>query len=1582
MDEVGESVQRWNSKFEEHRANFLHEEASLAKMSTVPDIVELAQKRGPTQQPPKSPHPDQSVEELEGVHLPELGLTRGQKKKKLLVHRRNDPPIINYCLDAANAHIEKSQTRQNVFQAPFLFAEDKPSNPAESGPVYSLYSNARSMRDFSQDWQRRQYEQATSQQHKTVILDQEVMQKQVVFSQKKALPLDFLRGQDMPAKMKSLFDASQRYYNTKIDEDQPPPLDMPIDSSHFIAKLLVLYTPSRPFRACLNSRWGICQATMKMPHPAAPGTPMIAYYTELDYMKVSRGETLPPNMANSGQDEHLMAYEQLCEFCYRAFVSSCVQDSKAQKHRATAEIPFRYYRIGVGEYSKDGMYQQASLTKANFSHGIVGNMRLWTTKDFIPCMVYFSHDQQRIVECIHFDEYQKRAHEGLIDATRHWLPAWREVGPFHAENENNLREVKQTQPYLSTFTTTAREPSVGTLLEDYFNQEAIQNRGEFWNCGHLFRDLYDCLADPLYLTRPHHRSKNNRWKFFCVHQFESPPPEETYQLYYIVLAKVNTLRKLITNKNPLMLTKHIQQKIQVYLSGYHPLLALLQNAPDYSDDALLTNFMEDRRLGVYTCKLNTVYPLPLYHHRSGDQFYYRYATHRYRRDNPLDVCDTFYSQTVIPPLFRLPYSYEPDVAELGAVVDELGPPLALDSYEEAMQDLKKSWTDNVLAIRTFGVQFKWRECVIKKQRKHNLQDPPVKTETPKPVLDPQTKEGKRAARKEAAAARAEQAKQRSRVIRTLTTMSESARQNFLQLENWVAARTARYRHLLQRYSEAVFCDFEDAVSLVESNLSQVCPALFEDFGNLSGLIPPQIVKRVELKVDGVNGTPWSSHTILLALLLRVAVLEELHALEPYTRTRLRYNLTLLRNSHLKLFRKIFEQPDTPLHDEKLRGNYTDASKITILEYYYPHPERELHEGCLPDYVNGLEMVNFFADCGMDAFPWSKLQYKMPDRCCDVREYSMMLRNFCQDSTFYRWTLLVLRLSLSGLYSHCTVVPCFARSVSLDELFDQSLNESMKPTIIQFILNNESLVLNAISESLCYQLELMPGLLDMLNDLYRDWFSWRVFANMDMTRHLYSCEGNFHSVLEVVFVRAHLKGMRTLFRLSEVDFVVWLCSMFKKADDNRHKSGKPRLPKSAAVTPTIDTVIQNLILQLDPNQTLDIRVLRLIGIKKKQLRNLHNLYRAFSAQSIQNMDQDLPPELVPYALSTKQLIELIQSIPAPQYMIMCHFFTLLRNYQSVRVIKLRNSNILERQLKRISERTGATSLAEVPRFAFCCAFSFCCKHVKNSWSSKPGTLSTGYEDIFYDLENDIYVCAKKIHQQNDDEGEGGINLLPHTDQDVEDMEDEPSTITAKRKSDRELRRPVCVRTEPFTVFLPGYLVEADGFKIPGTKRVSLNENGESVRTKNAKAATTVTPVGGQVTAIEGNPKAAGKKQAAKKQVFELPLPGYWITPCCGIPFEYDFFAWTPAEYQCRFCPQGIAMHKSFNELSCSGCRMRLIGPYYLTKVYDDVYDMCMRRVIFCKACCTPMRRLLGRYPILSLLLKSVGRIQELDGVIDT
>ena len=787
-------------------------------------------------------------------------------------------------------------------------------------------------------------------------------------------------------------------------------------------------------------------------------------------------------------------------------------------------------------------------------------------------------------------------------------------------------------------------------------------------------------------------------------------------------------------------------------------------------------------------------------------------------------------------------------------------------------------------------------------------------------------------------------------------------------------KTARYNFLLDKYGQRVLCDFDQTVVWLHQCSEVDIDDLLMQFDNFSRVLPFDKLNRVQTVLLNFTFIIWRRHLILLAVLLRVIVLEELHNLEPYDRTMLRYNLVLLRNSHLKLFRRIVENPLTPLQDTQLL--YRKTGELPILDLCYPHPTRELHQGCIPDYANSLEMVNFFADCGMDHFPWSKLQYKMPDRCCDVREFSEMLRNYCQDPTLYRWMLLVLRLSLSGLFEHCTVVPSFARSIVLDELFDHAVHAEMKPTIIQFILNNEALVLNAISESLCYQLELMPGLLQILRELYRDWFSWRVYANMDMIRHLFTEEGNYQSVDSIVFVRVRLKSMRTIFRLWETDFVVWMCNVLKKSNDNRYKTGQPKIPAWARLTTIERDVIQNFIYQHGPDEVLDARSLAIMKIDNSTLELISLLHGNFLFQLYKNIGKESPiPLPAASQLPVPKMILKIQALHPKQFLKIWHYFHLTRNYQSVRVIRLTNAAVLRQQKARIWETPTLQQLGHIPKYAFCCAFSLCCRHVKNSWSTKPGAPSTGFEDVFHNMEDNIYTCAKRMHRFIVD---GVIVDMDEDDDEDEDEEEEPvTTLTAltkaaeskaKRKSDRELCKPECSETEIFTISLLGVVVEADTCRIPGAKRAYANKDSKARKPKKPSAKAIA-----QQEAIEQNSQQPVKPIQTKKSR-DPPIPGYWLTPCCGIPSEFDESRGTSAGYCCRSCNNGILLYDSFMQRLCSCCRRAAVN-YRLIRLYDDCFTWCFRRLILCNSCYTVSRRLITVKPIVSFIFSYINDPQN-------
>ena len=852
------------------------------------------------------------------------------------------------------------------------------------------------------------------------------------------------------------------------------------------------------------------------------------------------------------------------------------------------------------------------------------------------------------------------------------------------------------------------------------------------------------------------------------------------------------------------------------------------------------------------------------------------------------------------------------------------------------------------------------------------------------------------------------ARHKKAVLRALSRACEVVNQNFAKVAEWAALQNRAYIALLERFAVPAFCEFSETHAWLQTLSTEEIALLVTSCDSFVSVFPQEDEpKKIVLTPSTVNGASWQQHLLLLACCVRVFAIEQLHELEPIAQRKLRYNLRLLCFSHLRLVRKITEPlaggagaallRDAQLTTKSLPTQLRHAvvRGRSLLDQFYPHAMREVHQGCLPDYANSLMSVNFFTDCGMDDFPWNKIQYKKPDRCCDVREFSEMLRAFCKDPTFFAITMLELELSLKGLYEHATVSPSFARALMLDELFENAQHVDMKPLLIQFILNNEALVAKATSESLCYQLEQLPGLLQTLRVLYKDWFAWRVFANMDMVRQCLRVDGNFQRAETIVFRRIRLQSKRTIFRLNEVDFTVWLCDTFKKADEYRYKNGMPELPQSARLSAAECTTLQCFIYAFAPDDIIDARDLRIVGLNTETLVTLNELNQHFLSQlaaaaangSSGGGRAACPVPDAGQAASTRRistklkLIQLVHTIEPKQYVLAHQFFTLLRNYQSVRVIRLNNSTLLSQQLARLWEKPAIMQLGYIPETALRCAFSICCRNVKNSWTTRIDTASTGYEDIAFSMSDGIYTCAKRRHRNTtpkdgDSDSESETNASEDSsDDDDESVEEVPLVLPGeetlqerivrraaklegivfasteakkeaykklnrlkkleakrKRKSDRELRKPACAATEIFTVSLAGTAIEMDTCKIPGAKKA----------------------------------RAVELKSAVK----EHPTAGYWLTPCCGIPYSYKDSNWFPGGYACGTCSEANELAQSFDVRRCSCCRFP--SPVYtLHRVYDDLYLRGFRHIIICAACRANLRKLPPEIYCFSTLLNCIA-----------
>jgi hypothetical protein len=238
-----------------------------------------------------------------------------------------------------------------------------------------------------------------------------------------------------------------------------------------------------------------------------------------------------------------------------------------------------------------------------------------------------------------------------------------------------------------------------------------------------------------------------------------------------------------------------------------------------------------------------------------------------------------------------------------------------------------------------------------------------------------------------------------------------------------------------------------------------------------------------------------------------------------------------------------------------------------------------------------------------------------------------------------------------------------------------------------------------------------------------------------------------------------------------------------------------------------------------------------------------------------------------------------------------------------------------------------------------------------------------------MEDDIYTCAKRMHRftvegtpiddDDDDEDDEDDDELA----DEETPESKSAISKAKRKSDRELCKPECSETEIFTISLLGVVVEADTCRIPGAKRAYANKNAKTRKPKKPSAKAIALQ-----EAAEQNSQQPAKPVQPKKSR-DPPIPGYWITPCCGIPSEYDESRGTPASYCCKSCTNGILLHDSFMQRLCSCCRRAAIN-YHLVRIYDDWFSWCFRRLILCNSCYTTSRRLITAKPIVSYIFSYI------------
>lgn len=1360
------------------------------------------------------------------------------KRRKIVLTKEDDDAVTRACINIANQHTAQSLA-EGAHRFPSRAVEakfDYHEAPTERIPVYTR------MRSVSE------YPDAAGAEASGV----EAQSAPVTIS-----------GESFKLRnnLETIFDEKNRYWNkesAKTEQGLEGYRKEEVSRTH-IAKVLWIATPDRPFAACMFAEQGWCQSQLdpKLRHPGREGMACMAYYSADEYRLLEAGTVLP--------EKHT-----LCEFCYRFMTGRRIERVSHGSHHAEEEIPSRYYLIGAGEYSLDGMHQPVEKKNAQYPDGVLGHMRMYNTSDFVPVVGALEEGGTlQPARIWHYDAWRRAREEGTLPAECAYVFGWEETKPFASLNSNALPQVNQIDPYLRSTVTFTEQLTVAATLRAYFARSArlaIQP-----SYVHIFQDLMECVADPDYLERPRYRSRSGKrdWQRFCLHAREAPPSLETHRIYYTLLVKINTCKQIYDADKPIETDETTKQNLQVYIEAHSSLLVWMRNADDYSDHALLNTLVPHPSLPNVTLPvLHAYYPTDRLLPRPRN---YLYATQQQRihsRDTPLDTCRRAFvceaAERLARPPAQLPFAY----SSLAKLYE--GTPPA--NY---MHELREHFDANVRAVGVPTFAPEWQGADLG-YIKRMLLDDRVQLST------------------EELTARAWQ------------IADNALRADFAQIDEFVTQRQARLGAVVQRYATLVFMDFKQTVHALQyhDNLGEL--VRFIEYGRT--LIPGDGAILV-LTENSVNGHPLAKYCTLLACLLRVYVSETLRELVSVGETRLRHHLHLFRNSHLALFRKITENPTLPLPDVELVQTHGTDTRIrvaerTLLDQYYPDPTREVHQGDLPDYVNSLSKVNFVNDGAMDEHPWIKMHFKNLGRCCAGREYTAMLQKLCMsDATFYGYTCLELELAFKGLYETCTVVPSFARSLALDELFDNIEVESVKQSIIQLIIDNQALIAEATSESMCYMIDHAPALKDALEDVYRDWFDWRVRADMDMARQCYNETGDFTRYYEVVQDRVKLHSIKSIYRHIEGDFVPWLCKLLKKLEEEHFKAPEiTPTPPEAHLTFKQRLIMQCVVYYLDPTQEIEASDLRVTGMSEETLQTLLELNRIFERQTRKGVGITDKDEGAVEANAAEILRVFARN--TPQYVLVSFFFTMLHTYRNFRQMRINNLNVLERQMTQLKRQYSLVEHGEVPANATHCVFSVCCCNVKNTFRSAVDTFAVGNDDVHYCSRDDIYTCGKPEHRNGKRKHTHSNAMLQAR------LTGEPSpeeTRAALKQSERDLKRPICSEVEVFAVNALGVLVETDGVKIPRSKKKK---------------------------------KDSGKKIAP-------PTSPYWITPCCGILFGYEYKNWFPGGYACGTCSKATELANAFREVFCQCChaatrRFRIVATY-------DEYALRYTRSIFCNTC---------------------------------
>lgn len=1317
-----------------------------------------------------------------------------------------------------------------------------------------------------------------------------------------------------------------------------------------------------------------CQSMMApLQHPLK-SEPCMGFVAPIVWNALRTGERLSPLQTEA---ENNLFQHDMCEFCFRKWVTDQVGSNMLNRDQiARQQIPCgRQYSTDLpGSWDKSAMIAPERDKKTQHLYGLFGNIPFFNPLNFRP-MVAIVDQEWKIQKWLEIEEYKRN--ESNYATTRVAF-GWLETGPFYNMNNMMQPKVNQQDAYLDVIMEVKGGYNVSSVLAGYFKKcEGRDYSAIFLPFDELLRINIFTLDYPGFhpkmigefeeqgrLRNPGAENLYERWwpwhEDYVMHSIDADLPYESYSIYYTAIWVLNALvyLKRLCPK----LSKSILTKLEAFTEMYLPLLNWMQaNALD--NVSLRTTPM---KLPEHNYSASVYYVLYPRHGDGQKKFriedfqYLEFEYKQYRRATPDEQLNFFYC---FQKKAELPHSEEflQEFSRFDEYIAEkkLAP---FTCYAEVTETFKRFFT-----------------CL----RRHAKIDWP--SDTISHLGSAETSSEFQIKRTEEFFAR---------VKECFTNLLA-----FYHLEN------LRYE-CLQDWLPNVLCPFGKTLSWIGRCLDAngTAAALFRRLGvkDFNHLLPPGFVSNS----IGINGVIWHEHCILLALLVRVHVTQEMHALESVCKRTVRNNLILLRNSHFSLLRAILENgPFVPVKtDAMLRTRAAMREGIAAVDYVkrehlsvsiyeanFPLTTREVHEGQLPRSYFMLAH-NFFTELEKPSFPFQKILSSTLLKCTVHSEFLEII-NSENNTPLRRLLYFLLELSLKGLYKSANVVPNFRVSMQLDEMFR---NLDYRP--IRMRINNwlNSSIRRGEEEKICFHqfidhlfmefanfnLRCNPTAHDMILQQYCDDFWSRSLTVMDIVRtvvdrqHSLKLEDIHYYTQEKFDVKVSHKVMRP----NKIPFWTFFQFTIIQSDKIRYN-----LKQFCDKLSQVDVVnIRDFVRHLDPNGRLCKNDLLIPFNGMQQIVDCVNAVYEIHKQC--NNTTNIIP-------LTKQAIEEVRKINLAHYPLLARTVTELYAYRKYKSMEIVDLGYVEKCIKILCQNSAVESLDKVPLGRTIACIAPCCSTLKKSLASKqfkpvqpqegkPIINSTlGNRDLAIDPADRRVTCGNKnarqgkrttqvsLKQRSKKNNNKASSLLfwrkneslklialgqeEKISNQLHDFAQNEETINklVETQRSKEGIGMACEHTEPLIINALGVVIECEQFlKVNGAKRR------EAQRLKSLS---------------KQKPDPMRVQFNNRLQNTTPGIPPLIISTCCGELSSYNFLGYTGAGYCCGWCMPTASEFASFRtENICEICYQVLANSPVLNRcpvpncskeytkcphgafpieMYDDMRWMCVRKVYVCDTC---------------------------------